>query len=41
MADKQKVIDDVYKHPIIGYGSLQSVYTEAKSIKNEIILNDV
>ena len=36
-----KVIADVYHHPIIGYGSIKSVYKEAKSINNEITLNDV
>ena len=41
MTDKNKIIDDVYKHPIIGYGSIKSTYKEAKSINNEITLNDV
>ena len=41
MTDKTKVIDDIYKHPIIGYVSTKSTYKEAKSINNEITLNDV
>ena len=40
MTDK-KVLDDVYKHPIIGYGSIKSIHKEAKSINNEITFNDV
>ena len=41
MADKYKIIDDVYNHPIIGYGSIKSVYKEAKSINKNITVNDV
>jgi len=31
----------MYHHPIIGHGSIESVYKEAKSIENTITLNDV
>jgi len=41
MTDKNKITDDVYKHPILGYGSIQSTYKEAKSINNATTLNDV
>ena len=41
MTDKYKIIDDVYHHPIIGYGSIKSVYKEAKSINKDITVNDV
>ena len=41
MTDKNKVIDDVYKHPILGHGSIQSVYKEAKWIDKAITLNGV
>ena len=41
MTDKIKIIDDIYHHPIIGFGSIQSVYKESKSINNDITLNDV
>ena len=41
MTDKNKIVDDVYKHPILGYGSIKSAYKEAKSSNNEITLNDV
>jgi len=41
MTDENEIIDGVYKHPIIGYGSIQSTYKEAKSINNEITLDDV
>ena len=35
MTDKNKIIDDVYKHPIVGYGSIKSTYKEAKSINRK------
>ena len=38
---QNKVIDDVYKHPIIGYGPVKSIYKEAKSINNAITINGV
>ena len=38
---KNKVIEQVYKHPIIGYGSTKSTWIEAKSINKDITLNDV
>ena len=41
MTDKIKIIDDIYHHPILGYGSIQSVYKESKSINNDITLHDV
>ena len=41
MTDKIKIIDDIYHHPILGYGSIQSVYKESKPINNDITLNDV
>ena len=41
MTDKYKIIDDVYHHPIIGYGSIKSVYKESKSINKYITVNDV
>ena len=41
MTGKIKIIDDIYHHPILGYGSIQSVYKESKSINNDITLNDV
>ena len=41
MTDKNKIINDMYHHPIIGHGSIKSVYKEAKSIDSTITLNDV
>ena len=41
MTDKSKIINDVCVHPIIGFGSVKSVYKEAKSIDNTITLSYV
>ena len=41
MTGKIKMIDDIYHHPIIGYGSTLSTWKEAKSINNDITLNGV
>ena len=41
MTDENKIISDIYHHPIICSGSSESVYKEAKSIENTITLNDV
>ena len=41
MTNKSKIINDLYHHPIIGHGSIKSVYKEAKSSDNTITLNDV
>jgi len=42
MADnKNKVIEDVYNHPIIGFGSTLSTWKQAKSINKDITLDDV
>ena len=41
MTDKRKVVNDVYHHPIIGYGSIKSIYKEVKTINNTITFNDV
>ena len=41
MTDKIKKNDDIYHHPIIGYGSTLSTWKEAKSINNNITLEDI
>ena len=40
MTDTYKIID-VYHHPILGYGSIQSVYKDANSINKDIPVNDM
>ena len=41
MTYKNKIFDDVYHHPIIGYVSIKSVYKEAKPINKDITVNYV
>ena len=41
MTEKIKIIGGIYHHPIIGYGSTLSTWKEAKSINNNITLEDV
>jgi len=41
MSGVRETIDNVYRHRVSGYGSIQDTFKQAKSVDNSITLQDV